>query len=348
MEIANSKDSSQIYPDNKNNNITPIAENEIIYPHTGRDKAKSLETVNPEKDSNINNNNGNNKSNTKENFNFELIESINLKLRKLSTAKDSPWTMKNFPKEKIKSYQFIIDHIKSIIEAKNPNALKSGNYRIVLRINKNDNLSSLTVFKKEDWEMLFNSTYSNDLRNFIIINKNMNIYTLKVEYELQDFNRKFNECAGKCDLNNKIIDNLIYCTSNNDKIKKELLENLCNKILKDKASDKYTQEIIKKPYIKLLQDYADKVYETLFNSLKNFKSLQEDLNQLNLDRELDFYKFDDSEENKNTNVETYLNDSDDVDNENNFSINFRSSYNPKNQDELISRLITETKNSYKK
>lgn len=370
MEKANAKDIKQenINDNNNNNKINftdnkfSIKEKSLVYPNTARESLKKAPTINPDWD-------------YRASFDFEQIDSINLKLRRLTTVKDSPWTMKNFPKEKIISYDFILDYIKSLIEAKNPNALKSDNFRIVLRIHKNDNFSSLTITNKEDWERLFGLRFFSELKNFIGINRNMNIYTLKIEYDLQDFNKKFNECASKCDLQNKIIDNLFSCILNNEKIKKGILDNLYNNILKDKHPDKYAQELTKKHYSKLLQDYTEKVYDTLLNNLKNFKSLQEDLNKLNLETELDFYTFDDLEENNQDNSQRSFSDTQDknkfyninkflnenkkgdseTENLNNLDdpveplkINFRSSYNVLNHEELISRLIIETKKSIKK
>lgn len=304
----------------------------------------------------------NNKANNKSDNSYALIkdlplqithaekskDKVNLKYRKFTTNKNHPWKIKEISLDELNSYNFIINLIKSSLDSSISN---SENLKINFHINKKDKIIC-SVSSKEDWELNFNENKKKDdfLKTIISEHK-----TIKIEYELHDLNKNFNDIANKLDLQNKIIENLFESLKNNEKIKKEITENLKIKIAKEDSNDKINNEIFKSRYAKILQDYTEKVYETLLNNIRNFQSLQDDLKKINLDQELDFNKFDDFAENQNFHNENFnLNDNNFLENNEfdqelnsyaNQGISYRSSYNLDNKDEMISKLIIETRNS---
>ncbi len=268
-------------------------------------------------------------------INYDEKYTVNLKFRKYSVNKDSPWKIKKITLEEFKSYEFINKIIKSTLESK---IISLENLKIKLNINKKDNII-FSAFSKEDWDKIFLHNENDEFLKSIISDHN----TIKLEYELIDINKNFNEIANKCDLQNKLIENLFQCIFSNENIKKQILDNLQLNVMNEKnMSNNFidtNKEIFKKQYLKILYDYSDKVYETIYNNIKNYENLQDDLKKVNLDQELDF------EDLENINISN----NEILDEKSQFSIdesiNYRSSFNLEKQEEMISKLIIESRNS---
>ena len=153
--------------------------------------------------------------------------------------------------------------------------------------------------------------------------------------------------ASKLDLQNEIIKNLFEAIKGNENIKKEITENLKSRLIKENPENKIQSEIFKSKYAKIMQDYTEKVYDALLSNINNFQSLQDDLQKINLDQELDFNKFDDFGDNDINNFEEGLREHHEEFDcfGNNEGISYRSSFNLDNKEEMISKLIIETRNS---
>lgn len=277
-------------------------------------------------------------------------DKVNLKYRKFTTNKNQPWKIKEISLAEMTSYDFLIKLLKASLD---PSISNSENLKIIFHINKKDKIYA-SVNSKEDWEANFSLNKKDEFLKAVI----SEIKTIKIEFELQDLNKNFNEIANKLDLQNKIIENLFEALKENEIVKQEItecLERKLNLITKEKekenssAESKMQSEIFKSKYAKIMQDYIDKVYETLFNNINNFQSLQDDLKKINLDKEFDFNKFDDFWEedfdNKFPQGSEELQHQDDFDFFGDEGICYRSSFNLDNKEEMISKLIIETRNS---
>jgi len=289
--------------------------------------------INNNKNNLINNpNNEINKKDLTRQMHISENDGVILKYRKFTNVKNNTWKIKIISKEDLKSYEFLINFIKDTLET---NFQIAENLKINFHINKDDKII-ISCMCKEDWEK---HIVSNNNEKSIVSDRN----TVKLEYELlEDINKNFNEYAKKCDLQNKIIENLFYCIKNDKNINKVIVETLKQQ-KQSENFDKYRNEIFKTKYTKILNDYTEKVYDALYNNIKNFQTLQDDLKKIDLDQELEFEKFEEF-------VEDDINDFQNGNNSKDFvkeddEINYRSSFNFNNKDEMISKLLIETRNS---
>ena len=266
-------------------------------------------------------------------------DKVNIKYRKFTSNKNQPWKIKEISLEELNAYDFLIKLIKASLD---PTISNSENLKIKFHVNQKEKIIA-AINCKEEWEENFSINKKEEFLKTIISEHK----TIKIEYELHDLAKNFNDLANKLDLQNKIIENLFESIKNKDNIKKEITENLRIKIANENSESKMNSEIFKRRYAKILQDYTEKIYETLLNNVRNFQSLQDDLKKINLDQELDFNKFDnfdEMEQNDNDNFE-HNEHEEDFDHYGNEGVTYRSSYNMENKDDMISKLIIETRNS---
>jgi len=328
---------------------------------TNRKKKDDSSLNNPNPNSNtINNNPNSNKALEKsyshiQNLPLQMTpapekskEKVNLKFRKYTLNKNNPWKIKEISLDDLPSYFYIVKLLRASLDPKISN---SENLKIIFHINKKDKIHA-SVNSKEDWEANFCLNKKDEFLKAIVSEHN----TIKIEYELQDLNKNFNDIASKLDLQNKIIENLFEALKANETIKKEITENLRIKIIENENNPEakiQQSEIFKSKYAKIMQDYTEKVYEALFNNVRNFQSLQNDLKTINLDQELDFNIFDDFPVAVDIDINNKFEEKgynqqnkDDLDFfEDCEDICYRSSFNLEKEDEMISKLIIETRNS---